>query len=83
MSPILWYILPFCLNNPFEIISKSTVIMKTKERECELFNSFILCNHLEFSTVFYLCPLSEMERTVLRNFFLGGGISSNLGPYIK
>ena len=46
--------------------------MKTKERECELFNSFILFDHLEFSTVFYLCPLSEMERTVLRNFFLGG-----------
>lgn len=84
MSPILWYILPFCLNNPFEIISKSTVIMKTKERECELFNSFSLCDHLEFSTVFYLCPLSEMERIVLCNFFfLGGGISSNLGPYIK
>lgn len=43
--------------------------MKTKERELELFNLVILCDHLEFSTVFYFCPLSEMERTVLCNFF--------------
>ena len=56
--------------------------MKTKEREFELFNSAILCGHLEFSTVFYLRPLSEMERIVLYNFFWGG-VSSNLGPYIK
>ena len=73
MSPVLWYILPFCLSNPFDIISKSTMIMKTKENLSYSTQSFYVTTW-NFQLCFICVHLVKWrELCCVIFFFLGGG----------